>query len=172
MSKKNILFITKIKFIFYVTLFFLATIASNAQASNWLEVRTLDGKITALSQHFEDGKWTLVMLWARNCGICVHEYPVMSEFHDRHKNTDAKVIGISLDGYSELEQITQYIEDMPMTFDNLIGEVSVVAFNYQTSTEEPLRGTPTYLMFNPKGQLVAHNPGPVEISDIEKFIHR
>lgn len=172
MNEKIIPSAKKIRFIIYCTVFFLLTVVNVVHASNWVEVRTLDGKITTLSQHFEEGKWTLVMLWTTNCGICIKEYPTISEFHDKHKNTDAKVIGVSLDGYSQLDQITQHIDDMPMTFENLIGEVSVVSFNYQSSTEEPLRGTPTFMMFNPQGQLVGHNPGPVKIEALEKFISR
>lgn len=145
---------------------------SSALASDWTEVRTLDGKFTTLSQHFEKDKWTLVMLWTTNCAICKRQYPVMSEFHDKHKDIDAKVIGVSLDGYSELDKITKYIDKMPMTFDNLIGETSIVAFNYEAATEEPLRGTPTFLMFNPQGQLVGHNPGPVKPEALEKFISK
>ena len=170
MNKKLIPSLLELKFCSFI--FLLSITFNSANASNWLEVRTLEGKITTLSQHFEEGKWTLVMLWTTNCGICIREYPVMSEFHNKHKNNDAKVIGVSLDGYSKLDKITQHIEEMPMTFENLIGEVSVVAFNYQTSTEEPLQGTPTYMMFNPQGQLVGHNPGPVKIEALEKFINR
>ena len=151
---------------------FLFIISSNAFSSDWTEVRTLEGKFTTLSQHFEKDKWTLVMLWTTDCGICQREYPIMSEFHDKHKDTVAKVLGVSLDGYSQLEKITQHIDEMPMTFDNLIGEVSVVAFNYESATEEPLRGTPTFLMFNPDGHLVGHNPGPVKPEALESFISR
>ncbi|MEM7401232.1 MAG: TlpA disulfide reductase family protein [Pseudomonadota bacterium] len=145
---------------------------SNSIASDWTEVRTLEGKFTTLSQHFEEDKWTLVMLWTTDCGICQREYPMISEFHDKHKDKNAKVIGVSLDGYSKLEKITKHIDEMPMTFDNLIGEITVVAFNYQNATEEPLRGTPTFLMFNPNGQLVGHNPGPVKPEALEQFINR
>ena len=144
--------------------------ANGSYAADWTEVRTLDGKFTTLSQHFEKGKWTLVMLWAANCGICRREYPVMSEFHDRHKDIDAKVIGVSLDGYSKLDMITRHIDEMPMSFNNLIGELAVIAFSYQSSTKEPLQGTPTYMMFNPQGQLVGHNPGPIGLEALEKFI--
>ena len=85
---------------------------------------------------------------------------------------DAKVIGVSLDGYAQLDTITSHINEMPMTFDNLIGELTVVAFNYEASTEESLLGTPTYMMFNPQGQLVGHNPGPVKLEALENFIQR
>lgn len=141
-------------------------------AANWIEVQTLEGKFTTLSQQFEEGKWTLVMLWTSNCIICVREYPLMSEFHDKHKDIDAKVIGVSLDGYSQLEKIVDHIDEMPMTFDNFVGDITTIAYNYETSTEEPLQGTPTYMMFNPKGQFVGHNPGPVQIDALEKFIDR
>lgn len=141
-----------------------------SHTANWLEVRTIDGKFTTLSQHFEEGKWTLVMLWTTNCGVCIREYPIMSKFHDNHKDIDAKVIGVSLDGYSQLDSITNHIDEMPMSFDNLIGELTVVAFNYEAFTEESLLGTPTYMMFNPQGQLVGHNPGPVKLETLENFI--
>ncbi|MEJ2114839.1 MAG: TlpA disulfide reductase family protein [Gammaproteobacteria bacterium] len=159
---KRILYLTSLG----VFLFILNIVS----ASDWTEVRTLDGKFTTLSQHFEKDKWTLVMLWTTNCGICQREYPIMSEFHNKHKDIDAKVLGVSLDGYSKLDAITQHISEMPMTFDNLIGEITVVAFNYKSATEEALRGTPTFLMFNPAGQLVGHNPGPVKPEALEKFI--
>jgi len=160
--------VLKINRIFCFSILLLS--ASGSYAADWTEVRTLDGKFTTLSQHFEKGKWTLVMLWTTNCGICRREYPVISEFHDRHKDIDAKVIGVSLDGYSKLDLITQHIDEMPMSFNNLIGELAVVAFNYQSSTKEPLQGTPTYMMFNPQGHLVGHNPGPVKVEALEKFI--
>jgi thiol-disulfide isomerase/thioredoxin len=150
----------------------LMFLVNTTQASDWTEVRTLEGKFTTLSQYFEKDKWTLVMLWTTDCGVCQREYPEISKFHDKHKDIDAKVLGVSLDGYSHLEKIKKHINEMPMTFENLIGEVTVVAFNYETATEEPLRGTPTFLMFNPQGQLVGHNPGPVKPEALEKFISR
>ena len=112
------------------------------------------------------------MLWAADCSVCAQEYPAISDFHTRHRDTDAKVIGVSLDGYSQLEKITRHISEMPMTFDNLIGELNVVAFQYRTATAKPLQGTPTYLMFNPQGQFAGHHVGPISSEALEKFIQR
>ncbi len=169
MTMKPIFSNLKIRLSLFIAILLLCSISI---ASDWTEVRTLEGKFTTLSQHFEKDKWTLVMLWTMDCGICQREYPIISEFHDKHKDTKAKVIGVSLDGYSKLDKITEHIEEMPMTFGNLIGELTVVAFNYQTATEETLRGTPTFLMFNPDGYLVGHNPGPVKPEALEAFISR
>ena len=160
----------KIKRLFYFLVLLLFLCSSVVCASGWTEVRTLKGKITTLSQHFEKGKWTLVMLWSADCSVCVREYPAISDFHTRHRNIDAKVIGVSLDGYSELEKITRHIDEMPMSFNNLVGESLVVAFQYKTATAKSLQGTPTYLIFNPQGQLAGHHVGPVNPEVLEKFI--
>ena len=154
-------------------IFVLALLIPNLiSASSWTEVQTLEGKFTTLSEQFEQDKWTLVMFWTTDCSICRREYPAMSEFHNKYKDTKAKVVGVSLDGYSDIDEIKSHIDEMPITFDNLIGDISVIAFNYQAATEEAFRGTPTFLMFNPQGQLVAHNPGPVTVEILENFINR
>ena len=39
-------------------------------------------------------------------------------------------------------------------------------------TEENLRGTPTYLLFSPVGELLGNNPGRLSVEAIESFIAR
>jgi thioredoxin-related protein len=41
---------------------------------------------------------------------------------------------------------------------------------YKALTEESFTGTPTYLMFNPSGELVAHVPGTLDMAAVEQFI--
>ena len=41
---------------------------------------------------------------------------------------------------------------------------------YKALTEESFTGTPTYLMFNPAGDLVAHVPGLIAVADVERYI--
>ena len=143
-----------------------------AYASGWTEVRTLEGKFTTFSEQFEAGKWTLVMLWKSDCSICIREYPAISDFHTRHSDSDAIVLGVSLDGYSQIEKIRQHIEEMPMTFESLVGESIVVAFQYNIATSKLLQGTPTYLVYDPKGQLATHHVGPLNTKALEEFINR
>jgi len=140
-----------------------------ARASDF-EVRTLDGEVVPLSDYFEPGKWTMVMMWTTYCGTCRSQYPVVSEFHDKHRDSDAKVIGISLDGYAEVEKVRAYIAKKPMTFESSIAEVESLRSAYKAITEESFTGTPTYLMFNPAGDLVAHVPGLIALEDVEQYI--
>jgi thiol-disulfide isomerase/thioredoxin len=140
-----------------------------ARASD-LEVRTLDGETVPLSVYFEPGKWTMVMMWTTYCGICRSQYPAVSAFHDKHKDTDAKVVGISLDGYAEVAKVRDYITSKPMTFISAIAEVDAIRAAYKALTEDAFTGTPTYLMFDPDGALVATVPGTITIEDVERFI--
>lgn len=135
-----------------------------------IEVRTLDGESVPLSQYFEPGKWTMVMMWTTYCGACRSQYPSVSAFHDKHKNVDAKVIGMSLDGFAEVEKVRAYIAGKPMTFESSIVEADAIRGAYKALTEESFTGTPTYLMFNPQGDLVAHVPGLIAVEDIERYI--
>jgi thiol-disulfide isomerase/thioredoxin len=134
------------------------------------EVRTLDGESVPLSRYFEPGKWTMVMMWTTYCGACRSQYPAVSAFHDKHRDTDAKVIGMSLDGFAEVEKVRAYIADKPMTFESSIVEVEALRSAYKALTEESFTGTPTYLMFNPAGDLVAHVPGLIAVEDVERYI--
>ncbi len=152
-------------------LFALLLVSSDAAArASGFEVRTLDGAVVPLSTYFEPGKWTMVMLWTTYCGTCRSQYPVISEFHDKHKDTDAKVIGVSLDGFVEVDRVRAYIASKPMAFNSTIAEVAALRPAYKAITEEPFTGTPTYLMFDPNGALVAHVQGPLAIEDVENFI--
>lgn len=135
-----------------------------------IEVRTLDGETVPLSRYFEPGKWTLVMMWTTYCGACRSQYPAVSAFHDKHRDTDAKVIGMSLDGFAESEKVRAYIADKPMTFESSIVDPDAIRAAYKVLTEESFTGTPTYLMFNPAGDLVAHVPGLIAVEDIERYI--
>ncbi len=140
-----------------------------ARASD-LQVQTLTGETVPLSTFFEPGKWTMVMMWTTYCGICRSQYPTVSAFHNKHKDTDAKVIGISLDGYPQSGKVQAYIASSAMAFDSVISEVDAIAPAYQAITEERFTGTPTYLMFDPQGALVAHVPGTLTMEDVEEFI--
>lgn len=141
----------------------------SARASDF-EVRTLDGKDVPLSTYFEPGKWTMVMLWTTYCSTCRKQYPLISAFHDKHKDTDAKVIGISLDGFALMDKVRDYIAVQPMTFDSTVVEIVKFSHAFKAITEENFTGTPTYLMFDPSGAMVGHAAGPMKIEIAEQFI--
>jgi len=131
--------------------------------SPFLDLLTTDGERLSDDQGIGEGQWTLVMIWATDCHICKQQKPIISAFHDEHKDSDARVFGIALDGRPGLAEVREYLSEHTVSFPNYVGEYPVIAINYQEMTEEDLRGTPTYLLFDPKGVLKGNNPGPISI---------
>lgn len=137
-----------------------------------MDLRTLDGRRSSLDEYVGKGKWTLVMFWATDCGICKREMPVLSAFHDKHKGTKATVLGVAIDGMDKVDAIRASMRLHQASFPTLVGELGVVGINFELAAGEPLRGTPTFLMFNPSGELVGVNPGPVRPEAVEAFMAR
>lgn len=157
----------------FTLVFAIATLLVTGDAAGRasdIEVRTLDGDTVPLSRYFEPGKWTMVMMWTTYCGACRSQYPAISAFHDKHRDSDAKVVGMSLDGFAEAAKVRAYVKEKPMTFESSIVEAEAIQAAYKALTEEAFTGTPTYLMFNPAGDLVAHVPGLIAIEDVERYI--
>ncbi len=135
-----------------------------------MEIQELDGNIVRLDERVGGGKWLLVMLWATDCHICKQQKPEISRFHDKHKDIDAEVLGIALDGIGAVDKVKSYLDNHKPSFPNYVGDIAIVASHYLVLTEESLRGTPTYLLFNPEGELVGNNPGPLSVESLEQFI--
>ena len=142
--------------------------SSFAQADDAL--RDMQGNITTLEQQKEDGKWTVVMIWASNCHVCNAESSQYSEFHTAHADKDAKIIGMSLDGEEGKAAAEEFIERNGVIFPNLIGDIPTVATWYQMQTGEAFRGTPTFVVFGPDGEIRAAQPGAVAPTVVEKFM--
>lgn len=134
------------------------------------EAQTLTGDTINLGNQIGQGKWTLVMFWQVECSVCRQQEPIISEFHEKYKELNAEVIGISIDGMERIDDVKQFLAARDLSYPNYVGDLGMMAFNYQAITEVPFRGTPTYLLFNPAGELLGDNPGPVRMEALEKFI--
>ncbi len=132
----------------------------------------LDGRPRHLDEFTGQGKWTVVMFWASDCPVCnaeAHEYVL---FHDQHHETQAGVLGISLDGEVGRARALQFVERHMVDFPNLIGEPAAVAGLYRQLTGEPWLGTPSFLVFAPDGHLRARQVGAVSAERVEALIKR
>lgn len=144
-------------------------------AEDPLSLRTQQGKETALDNYVgenNENKWLLVMIWSTDCSVCFKEMPRIADFHQRHEATDASVLGIALDGYEHRDVVARFAAKQGLNFPNLIAEMPAFALRYEFEVGEKLLGTPTYLLFNPAGELVANNPGPVRPIAVEQFMAR
>ena len=132
------------------------------------ELKDFNGESVSLDDQIGNNKWTLVMFWAHHCGVCKAEFPVISELHSNRKDID--VVGISIDGEEGKPLAQAFLDDTNPSFPSYLTSLSLTAFNYQALTQEEFRGTPTFLLFTPDGELLGNNPGKLSIESLEKFI--
>ncbi|MBL6917207.1 TlpA family protein disulfide reductase [Arenicellales bacterium IMCC55707] len=129
-----------------------------------------DGQPAALNKIFPKERWVVVMIWSHTCPICAREMSTQVEFHERHREGDIAVLGMSLDGQSDTFEAWAFSEEHSVTFPNVLaGPQSVAKFFYETSGRR-LKGTPTFMIFGPKRELKAVQSGPVAPEVIERFI--
>lgn len=131
-----------------------------------------NGKPQTLENYTGKGKWLVVMMWASDCHICnveAHEYV---DFHLVHSDTDATVLGISLDGESRKKEAEQFIKKHSVDFPNLIAEPAHVSNMYKKLTGQFFAGTPSFLIFAPDGELKAAQAGAVPTQLIEDFMKK
>lgn len=141
---------------------------ANAAAPD-IKARDTSGKIHNVNQYIGQGKWTAVVFWAHNCHICNQEIEQMAFFHGDHADKDAIVLGISMDGFDQVEKAKGFIDRHDLNFPNLLIELSELEFLKFGGGR--FMGTPTFYLYNPSGELLAKNIGPVSAEDLENFIN-
>jgi len=96
--------------------------------------------------------------------------PLLSDFHNRHKDSDAEVYGVALDGVEELDAIKQYMTNHDVSFPTYVGDLALIGINFAMNAQEPFKGTPTYMLFDPNGNFRAVDEGYLDIDSLERFI--
>ena len=136
------------------------------------EIMDFSGKPAALSDYTNRGKWTTVVIWRSDCHVCNQEAEQYIQFYEAYKGKHIQVIGLSTDGQQKLAEAKAFIKRHDVTFPNLIGEPAEVEAMYEKITGGPWVGTPTILVYDTEGKLVAAQPGAVPTDMIEAFIEQ
>lgn len=135
-------------------------------------LKGFDGTLHTLDEYTGQGKWTVVMLWASDCSACNAEARHYVQFHRAHKDKDATMLGVSMDGRDKQGEAEAFIKRHDVDFPNLIDEPENVARLYSGLTGQGWVGTPSFLVFSPAGELRAAQVGAVPVKIIEDFITR
>jgi thiol-disulfide isomerase/thioredoxin len=152
-------------------LFFLWLFAaSQAWAENVVLSDLASGESRSFTSLTGEGKWTLFMLWASDCGVCRREAPEIERFHTRQKNASARVVGISLDGPEYLQAAREFVSDYRLSFPNMVAEVEDVMTQFYDLTGTHMLGTPSFLLFAPDGQVRSYQVGPIDVALLEQLI--
>jgi len=123
----------------------------------------------ALDEFTGKGQWVILKIWASDCHICNREAYQYVDFHEFHKDTDAVMLGLSLDGEDRAAALG-FIERHEIQYPNLIADYAIGTGWYANLTGRQWVGTPTFLVYDPSGTLRAQQVGAVPIELIEQFI--
>jgi len=133
-----------------------------------IPLHDLDGRDRNVNEFIGHTKWTIVVAWSHDCRICDREIDQMAALHTAHKDKDAIVLGITLDGADHLKEARAFVKRHNLPFTNLITEPSqevMVKFGAGRFV-----GTPTYYIYDPQGEIVGQNIGPLTRAEVEEFI--
>lgn len=133
-----------------------------------IALHDLDGKSRNVNEFIGRGQWTVVVLWAHDCAICAREIHEVADFHRAHAADGPRVLGVSIDGRAQRPQAQAFVRTHKLPFVNLLAEPDrdlLLAFGAGRFV-----GTPTYYIYDPAGQLVGENIGPVTRRELESFI--
>ncbi len=155
--------VTPIKIILLSLFMSLLMLNSNAFAFS-----DMNGKEDSINNHIGKDKWTIVEIWESTCGACRMHMPEMVKFDGKLKN--ARILGITLDGLRGIEDAEDFIVEYDMKFPNIVTNYVEMNIWMEQNIGESLRGTPTFILFDPEGKLVAAQPGIVSTASLEKFI--
>lgn len=153
-----------------VTLLMLLLLASPGVFASPTFSNLGTGAVETVEDYQRDGKWLVVMIWASDCEICKREVGAYQDFHQRRSDTDARVLGVTLDGEANRQDAIEFVDRYRIGFANLIAEPEAVAGYFEILTGSPWIGTPTFLVFAPNGELMAKQVGAVEVDIVENFI--
>lgn len=130
------------------------------------------GSESDIGKYTGNGKWLIVMIWASDCTVCNREAHNYVDFQKQRNGKDAQMLGLSIDGKEKTSDAVEFVKRHQLNFPNLIGEPMDVAAMYQERTGGNWIGTPSFMVFNPKGELIGAQAGAVPVSIIESFIER
>ena len=116
----------------------------------------------------EQGRWNLVAIWALDCVICEKQKPTLSKFHTSHSTLN--VVGVSIDGKSNLKQVRQRLKEKPVSFENYLVEFPTFNLEYQARYKARFIGTPTYILYGPKGEVQGIQAGPIDFIKLDALL--
>lgn len=126
------------------------------------------GAHTSIASYVGKDHWTIVQAWKSDCGICNTHMPTFVKNARRFPNT--KVIGVSLDGNRQIAK--NFVSKHGVNFPTLLSNKREFNQYLRRVAKEGLTGTPTYLVFNPQGKLIALQPGHVPFASIYNLMRR
>lgn len=132
----------------------------------------LKGQQQSIDQYLENDKWLVVMFWASTCQVSDANIKQYVNFHETHKDDDAVVLGVSVDGKADIEKAKMFIENNKVGFNNVIVDYKEISALFSDIDGQDWEGTPSFLIISPEGELMAQQVGAVPANFIASYIKK
>ena len=97
------------------------------------EAKTLDAKAVRRTLDDYRGKVVLLNIWATWCGPCIVEMPTLEALHREFKDTDLRVVAVSIDQPQTEHAIRDFVKELGLTFDVLHDPEGDITRAYQAT---------------------------------------
>jgi thiol-disulfide isomerase/thioredoxin len=105
------------------------------------------------------GSVVLLNVWATWCPPCIEEMPDLQEIYQRNAHRGLEVVGVSIDGRGETENVRRFANDLNVTFTIWHDPDDAVGSRFRT------RGVPTSVLIDREGTVVWRHMGPITADD-------
>ena len=124
-------------------------------------MQDMDGVVHTLEQY--QGKWVIVNYWSTTCPPCLKEIPELIDFHARHKDHDAVVLGVNFEEIST-PWLQEFISNIGMSYPVLrAGTSPYTPFG-------PVMVLPTTFLVSPDGKLVGRQVGAITAKALDAYL--
>ncbi len=113
-----------------------------------LELEGITDLGTPLDWSSYRGSVVVVDFWATWCGPCLREMSHLQALYEELSDSGFDVVAISLD--EDLEALAKFLKEKKLPWPNLVGEKA-----RQSATKYDVRGIPTMMLIDRKGNVVA-----------------
>ena len=144
-------------------------VLASTQAHAFL-VTDFDGQRIDVHDYVGDGRWTVVMLWQLNCVPCERQKPAVEAFHNKHKSSQAHVVGLVMDGHEYIPQIKQFVDKKPTAFPSLVVFGDVFKEQIVEETGKIFPAAPGYIVYSPDGQLKLAINNLIQIDELIGYL--
>jgi len=135
-----------------------------------IRLQSLTYQDVLLNEQVNDGKFTLVMIWSTDCVPCEQQKPMIQAFHDDYSATQANVIGIANDGMEMLDRISELLDKHTPNYPNFVASPKTFYSDFEIATGKKFRATPTYIMYDPDGNVAGVAAGPITRELLDKVV--
>lgn len=128
----------------------------------------IDDNSATIDTFIGQGKWTVVEVWASDCRMCQLSIQHIVNFKTTHPAVD--ILGISVDGKEGKANAKAFIDEQHLTFPNLLSQKDEIDQYLFSTAGKNFIGTPTFLFYNPQGQLLTVQAKALTEKELGAFI--